>query len=70
MKPFKKGHAVICDDYGVGFVTKVSDDPNNKYPVEVEFQSDNSRVTYTSDGKSAIYFSNITLKHYYNNWRQ
>lgn len=68
MKPFKKGNAVICDDYGVGFVIKVSDNPKNKYPVEVEFQSDNSRVTYTSDGKSAI-GADITLKHSDHNWR-
>jgi hypothetical protein len=68
MKQFKKGNAVICDDYGVGFVTKVSNNPKNKYPVEVEFQSDNSMVTYTSNGKSVI-GADITLKHNDHDWR-
>lgn len=68
MKIFKKGDPVICEDYGIGIVTKVSNNPKNEYPVEVEFQSDNSKVLYTSDGRSII-GANITLQHSNHNWR-
>ena len=60
MKEFKKGDTVICSDYGIGYIVKVS--KNSKYPTGVEFQSDNSIVYYTLDGRSVI-DGDITLQH-------
>jgi hypothetical protein len=67
MKSFKKGDAVICDDYGIGYVIEVSKDIKDKYPISVEFQSDNSVVDYTIDGRSVIN-SDITLHHDDHDW--
>jgi hypothetical protein len=64
MSNFKKGDAVICDDYGVGYVVEVT---KGKYPVSVEFRSDNSIVDYTLDGRSVI-DCDITLNHSNHKW--
>lgn len=67
MKSFKKGDTVRCNDYGIGYVNNVSKDTKNKYPISVEFQSDNSVVNYTIDGRSVI-DSDITLQHDNHDW--
>ena len=68
MKQFKKGDFVKCDDYGIGYVIGVSKDTKDEYPISVEFQSDNSVVDYTIDGRSVI-GSDITLHHDNHDWR-
>jgi len=60
-KTFKKGDTVRCDVYGDGHIVKITKDKTD-YPIKVEFQSDNSIVSYTIDGRS-IKDSNITLHH-------
>ncbi len=68
MKKFQKGDTVICNDYGIGYIIEVSKDTVNKYPLSVEFQSDNSVVTYTIDGRSVI-DGEITLHHNNHDWQ-
>jgi len=63
---FKKGDSVICSDYGIGYVIAV--DKTGAYPIHVEFQSDNSEVTYTSDGRS-VEGGDITLTKENHNWK-
>lgn len=65
MVKFKKGDSVIDDDYGIGYVVSIF---RGDYPVQVEFQSDNSKVSYTGDGRA---FKNtpITLYHSDHNWK-
>ena len=67
MKQFKKGDFVICSDYGIGYVIGVSKDSSKKYPVAVEFRSDNSVVYYTLDGRSVV-DTDITLQHNNHDW--
>ena len=62
---FKKGDAVICDDYGVGYVVNI--DIDDLFTVEVEFQSYNSIVGYTADGRPNK-DAEITLKKSDHTW--
>lgn len=62
---FKKGDSVICSDYGIGYVINIH---KGDYPVEVEFCSDNSVVTYTNDGRS-VKDCEITLQKSSHNWK-
>jgi hypothetical protein len=65
MEAFKKGDPVECDDYGIGYVVRIA---KHKYPICVEFQSDNSVVYYTLDGRS-VKNTPITLHHSNHGWR-
>ena len=62
---FKKDDSVICSDYGIGYIISIQ---SGKYPIEVEFQSDNSVVTYTIEG-SPVEGGEQTLKKKDHNWR-
>lgn len=65
---FKKGDTVKCAWYGIGYVISHKSGIKN-FPIEVEFQSDNSTVFYTKDGSSIAEGKTITLKHHKHNFR-
>jgi hypothetical protein len=64
-KLFKRGDAVTCDDYGIGYIIRIN--TNSCYPIKVEFQSDNRLVAYTEDGRSDIN-GDITLRKSNHTW--
>lgn len=55
------------DDYGIGYVISTNSGVKN-YPIEVEFQSDNSRCCFTADGREYPE-ADITLKKSNHNWK-
>jgi len=63
----KRGDEVICSDYGIGYVVTMNSGIR-KYPITVEFQSDNSRVNYTFDGRS-VEDTDITLTKANHGWK-